>query len=97
MEFKKTEQHLSFDEFKEVLSEVLQVNPERVAPEAYFITDLGVDSIRMVELLLRIQELGIDISPDAGWEIQTVEDAYNYYLERADSGSSGTGSDTGPA
>lgn len=81
MELERDDQPLSFDEFKDVLSDVLKVNPDKVAPEAYFITDLGVDSIRMVELLLRIQELGINVSPDAGWRIQTVKDAYDYYLE----------------
>ena len=76
---------VSFDEFKQILSEVLMVSPERLAPEAYFITDLAVDSIRMVELLLRVEELGLQIPPEAAWEIQTVGDAYNYYLQHASS------------
>jgi acyl carrier protein len=54
-----------------------------LVPEAYFITDLAVDSIRMVELLLRIEEMGFKIPPDAAWEIQTVGDAYDFYLKHA--------------
>lgn len=76
-----TNSPMSFDEFKEILSEVLMANPDRLVREAYFITDLAVDSIRMVELLLRIEELGLKIPPEAAWEIQTVGDAYNYYLQ----------------
>jgi acyl carrier protein len=77
---------MSFDEFKAVLAEVLQVNPTRLLPEAYFITDLAVDSIRMVELLLRIEEIGLTIPPEAAWEIQTVSDAYDYYLKHVAAG-----------
>ncbi len=74
---------LSFDQFKAVLAEVLMVDPAKLVPEAYFITDLAVDSIRMVELLLRIEEMGFKIPPDAAWEIQTVGDAYDFYLKHA--------------
>ncbi len=74
---------LSFDQFKATLAEVLMVDPAKLVPEAYFITDLAVDSIRMVELLLRIEEMGFKIPPDAAWEIQTVGDAYDFYLKHA--------------
>jgi acyl carrier protein len=74
---------LSFDQFTAVLAEVLMVDPAKLVPEAYFITDLAVDSIRMVELLLRIEEMGFKIPPDAAWEIQTVGDAYDFYLKHA--------------
>jgi acyl carrier protein len=74
---------MSFDQFKQVLAEVLMTDPDRLVPEAHFITDLAVDSIRLVELLLRFEEMGIEISPDAVWTIQTVGDAYNHYREHA--------------
>jgi acyl carrier protein len=74
---------LSFDQFTAILAEVLMVDPVKLVPEAYFITDLAVDSIRMVELLLRIEEMGFKIPPDAAWEIQTVGDAYDFYLKHA--------------
>jgi len=67
---------LSFAAFRDMLAGLLEVQPEQVRPEAYFITDLGVDSLRMVELLLYLEELGLEISPDEVWEVQTVEDAY---------------------
>jgi len=70
---------MPFDEFKTLMAEALIMNPEQLTPEAHFITDLAVDSIRFVELYLRFQELGIEIPEDAVWEIQTVGDAYNFY------------------
>ncbi len=70
---------MSFDEFRQLLSGVLHVPPERITPEASFINDLAVDSIRMVEMLLRIEELGVTIPSEAAWSIISVQDAYDFY------------------
>ena len=42
---------LSFQEFKELLARELVIDPEELVPEASFIEDLLVDSIRMVEMM----------------------------------------------
>lgn len=73
---------LSFAAFQRLLADLLELDVEQIRPEAYFITDLGVDSIRMVEVLLALEEMEIEISPDLAWQIHTVEDAYNYYLQK---------------
>ena len=70
---------LSFEAFQALLADLLNLDVARITPEAYFITDLGVDSIRMVEVLLRLEEMGLEVSPDLAWEIPTVGDAYRYY------------------
>ena len=82
----KTNNKMSFDEFKQFLAEVLVTEPAKLVPEAHFITDLGVDSIRLVELMMRFQELGIEISPESVWEIQTIGDAYQHYSGQAVTG-----------
>lgn len=74
---------LSFEAFQAMLADLLEVNVEQVTPEAYFITDLGVDSIRMVEVLLRLEEMGLEMSPDLAWRIQTVDDAYRFSQQYA--------------
>lgn len=74
---------MPFEEFRNIMAEALIMNPEQLVPEASFITDLAVDSIRFVELYLRFQEMGIEIPEDAVWEIQTVGDAYNFYKNNA--------------
>ena len=83
MEKGKKDDRLSFDEFKQIVAESLITNPDKLTPETHFITDLAVDSIRLVELYIRFQELGIEIPPDAVWQIQTVGDAFHYYFENA--------------
>jgi acyl carrier protein len=68
--------HLTFEEFRRIVARELEVDEARVMPEASFFSDLCVDSIRMVDMMLRLEELGIDIPLEVAWEIQTVEDAY---------------------
>ena len=73
---------LSFEQFRSMLAELLDLGVEQLAPEAYFVGDLGVDSIRMVEVFLGLRELGLEVSPETAWRIQTVGDAYHQYSER---------------
>ncbi|MBN1954275.1 MAG: acyl carrier protein [Anaerolineae bacterium] len=72
---------LSFAAFQAVLADLLAADVEQLGADACLVTDLGVDSLRLVEILLRLEELGLEISPDAVWEIETVGDAYAYYRE----------------
>jgi acyl carrier protein len=73
---------LTFEAFRAVLADLLHAEPAQLQPDACLVTDLGVDSLRLVEILLRLEELGLEISPDAVWEIETVADAYDYYRTR---------------
>ena len=73
---------LSSDAFRDMIADALGLDVARVTPEAYFIADLGVDSIRMIEILLRLEEMNIRVSPELAWQIHTVDDAYRYYQEQ---------------
>ena len=73
---------LTFEEFQNLVADILNIQPGQVTPGAYFVTDLGVDSIRMIEVLLHLEALGLTLTPDLAWRIQTVGDAYQYYQEQ---------------
>ncbi len=74
---------LSFEQFRKFLAQELRVDEEKIIPQASFIEDLLVDSIRMVEMILRLEEEGLDIPLEAAWQIETVGDAYQYYAGHA--------------
>lgn len=47
---------------RSVIAEVLEVSSEQVEPKSNFITDLGADSLRVIEILARVEQmLGISI------------------------------------
>lgn len=54
---------------------------EDVRPEARFFKDLHIDSLKILELLARLEKvLDMELPSDVAWEIRTVDDAYRYYL-----------------
>ena len=74
-------ERLSFAEFQATLAELLGLRAEQLRPEASFVADLGVDSLRMVGVLLRLQEIGLDLPPELAWQMHTVDDAYRFYQQ----------------
>ena len=74
---------VTFDEFRRMIAQELQVDEEQVVREASFVEDLFADSLKLVRLMLRLEELGIAIPMERAWEVQTVGDAYQLYQEGA--------------
>ncbi len=73
----------TFEEFRHFLSETLGVAEEALRPEAHFLYDLGIESLTMVELLLQLElHLGRQIPIDTAWNIETISDAYRFYVDQ---------------
>lgn len=68
---------LPFDDFKRILASELSLDEERIVPETSFYIDLRVDSARVVDTMLRLEDKGIDIPLELAWQIETVGDAYH--------------------
>lgn len=83
---------LTFEEFRGLISRELAVPKEKVVADASFIEDLLVDSIRMVEMMLRLEEMGMSIPLEAAWSIETVGDAFEQYRLAAQEAQSGAAS-----
>ncbi|MFC2052996.1 acyl carrier protein [Chloroflexota bacterium] len=76
---------ITYDEFTRVLADVLLVQQEKLTPETSFTNDLYIDSLKFVEMALRIEQLGVSIPTEAYWDIQTVGAAYDAYLNHHNS------------
>lgn len=72
----------SFDEFRQFLSDHLAVAKEVLTPETNFLYDLAIESLKLLELMLQFElQLGVRVPSDAAWEVQTVGDAYQLYVD----------------
>ncbi len=68
-----------FEEIKNQIAELLNVEPEKVTAESNLITDLKADSMDIATLLLEVEEkYGIEISEDDMDSLQTVGDIVQY-------------------
>jgi acyl carrier protein len=71
------------EEVTRVICEQLGANPAQVTPTMRFQEDLGADSLDLVELVMKLEEVfEITIPDDEGQKIRTVGDAIDYIVRR---------------
>ena len=76
---------MTYDEFTNFISPVLLIEQAELTSEASFADDLFVDSLKLVEMALRIDQLGVEIPTEEYWKVETVGDAYNLYVSHMNS------------
>jgi acyl carrier protein len=72
---KKTKEQIQ-EELKNLLLKIIDVEPEELKPNADFFKDLGVDSIKAIEIAVAIEKyFKVPINEDAVGEITTLAKA----------------------
>jgi acyl carrier protein len=74
---------ITFEEFRHMVASELHVEESLVVPEASFEDTLYADSIRLVELMLRLAQQGVTIPMEEAWNVRTVGEAYRVYCRHA--------------
>lgn len=72
-----------------VFEESFEIEPERLVPEANIFTDLGLDSLDVVDLVVALQKsFGVKIrNEESIREIRTLQDLYAFIADvRAEKG-----------
>lgn len=66
-----------------VFEESFEIEPERLQPDAHIFTDLGLDSLDIVDLIVALQTaFGVKIrTADKVKEIRTLGDVYRFIAE----------------
>ena len=64
---------------KQVVVDILKVDPDKVQDESVFTADLGAESIQSVELVAAFEEaFDIEMDEDEALSVETVGDAVSY-------------------
>lgn len=72
------------DRVREIITNELGVEPEKVTDDASFVEDLGADSLDTVELVMAFEEeFGVDIPDEDAEQMRTVGDAIKYLRDNA--------------
>ena len=67
---------MEFEKLKEVIADVLNVDPEEIKMSTTFTDDLGADSLDVYQIIMGIEEeFDIEIPADNAESITTVEEA----------------------
>jgi acyl carrier protein len=67
---------MEFDTLKQIIAEVLGVDPDEISEDTTFTDDLGADSLDLYQILLEVQDrLGVEIDEDKVQNITTVGQA----------------------
>ena len=72
----------TFEQVKEIIVDLLNVDKAKVTPEARFREDLEADSLDLVELIMAFEDkFGGEISDEEAQKISTVGDVVKYINE----------------
>jgi acyl carrier protein len=66
----------------DVFSDQFEIPPEKITPEAQIFSDLGLDSLDVVDLVAAIQKkFGVQVRDDERVRsIRSMQDLYNYLI-----------------
>ncbi|MGR5184140.1 acyl carrier protein [Photobacterium damselae] len=71
-----------FEQVKDALVELFEIEAEDIQPEAHLYTDLDLDSIDAVDLVVHLQNVtGKKIKPTEFSTVRTVDDVVNAVTE----------------
>jgi len=72
-----------FDDVKEIIVDLLGVDPDKVTMDARFREDLEADSLDLVELIMALEDkFDAEIPDEDAQNITTVGEAVKYIQER---------------
>lgn len=76
---------MEFEKLKQVIAEVLNVDPEEITMETTFMEDLGADSLDIFQIVMGIEEeFDLEIPAEKVERISTVEEAVELIRESRD-------------
>lgn len=71
-----------YEQVKDVVADLLKIDAGNIKSESKFVEDLGVDSMRSIELVAAFEEaFDIEMDEEAALKVKTVGDA-TAFIER---------------
>ena len=67
---------MEFEKLKDIIAEVLSVDPDEITLDTTFTDDLGADSLDLFQIIMGLEEeFDVEIAPEKAESIKTVEEA----------------------
>ena len=69
-----------FEKVKEVIVNQLEIEPEKVTLESYFIDDLDADSLDVMEMIMQFESIfEVEVDEETLSEVKQVKDVVAYF------------------
>lgn len=69
-----------FEKVKEMIAAQLEIEPQKITMDAYFVDDLGADSLDVMELIMAFEsEFNIEVNEESLENIKQVRDIVEYF------------------
>ncbi len=76
MKRKERGKYMELEKLKEIIAEILNVDPDEITMETTFVDDLGADSLDVFQIIMGIEEeFDINIDSENAEKIVSVADA----------------------
>ena len=76
---------MEFEKLKQVIAEVLNLDPEEITMETTFLEDLGADSLDVFQIIMGIEEVfDIEIPAEKAEHVTTVQEAVDLIKNATD-------------
>ena len=76
---------MELEKLKQIIGEVLNMDPEDISEDMAFVDDLGADSLDIFQIIMGIEEeLDVEIPNETAEKIVTVGDALDQIKEALD-------------
>ena len=69
-----------FEKIKDMIAAQLEIDPEKITMESYFVDDLGADSLDVMELIMAFEsEFDMEVNEESLETIKQVKDIVEYF------------------
>ena len=69
-----------FEKIKDMIAAQLEIDPEKITMESFFVDDLGADSLDVMELIMAFEsEFDMEVSEESLENIKQVKDIVEYF------------------
>lgn len=73
----------TFERIKKIIAEQLDIEENKIEPDASFAEDLGADSLDTVELIMALEEqFEIEIPDEEAQKLLTIKNTVNYINDK---------------
>ena len=74
---------MELEKLREIIGEVLNIDPDTITADTTFVDDLGADSLDLFELVMALEdEYNLEIPAEELNELNTVGDVIEYLKDR---------------